>query len=81
MDRASAYSYNEESGTLPTGWIIRNLENTATTDLQNALAQGWFAIGFVDWDFSTSYYIEFPWMGRGNINHYLESCVFICCSC
>ena len=54
-----AYSFNTESGTLWVGWLSRVLGNNAIVDLQNALPQGWFAIGFVDWDFEATYYIDF----------------------
>jgi hypothetical protein len=61
-----AYSYNQESGTLNSGWLTRILGTTATTDLQNALTQDWFAIGIVDFDFSTSYYIEYQGWAEAN---------------
>jgi hypothetical protein len=61
-----AYSYNQESGTLNNGWLSRVLENTATTDLQNQLAAGWFAIGIVDFDFYSSYYIDFQGWAEAN---------------
>jgi len=66
-----AYSYNQESGTLPLDWTVRIFEPQAVTDLEAALAQGWFAIGIVDWDFSTSYYVDFQGWAETNIP-YLE---------
>jgi hypothetical protein len=54
-----AYSFNPARGNLALGWCVRTLGTTAPIDLQNALAQGWFAIGIAEWDFSTSFYIEF----------------------
>jgi hypothetical protein len=61
-----AYSYNTEAGTLTNGWIERALETTAPIDMKNALGQGWFAIGFVDFDFSTSYYVDFQGWAEAN---------------
>jgi hypothetical protein len=34
--------------------------------MKNVLGQGWFAIGFVDWDFSQSYFIEFHGWAEAN---------------
>ena len=65
--QGTAYSFNQEAGTLTIGWLTRPLETTAPTDLKNALGQGWFAIGIVDWDFSTSYYVEFQGWAEANI--------------
>jgi hypothetical protein len=62
----TAYSYNQEPGTLPSGPTVRNLENTATADLQSALGQDWFAIGIVDFDFSSSYYVDFQGWAEAN---------------
>jgi hypothetical protein len=67
-----AYSFNQESGTLTNNtWQDRLLEPQAATDLEAALAQGWFAIGIVDWDFSTSYYVFFDGWAEANVP-YLE---------
>jgi uncharacterized protein (TIGR02145 family) len=56
---SDAYSNNQEPGTLENGWISRPLSQAAVADLQAALAQGWFSIGITDFDFSSSYYINF----------------------
>jgi hypothetical protein len=62
-----AYSYNQESGTLPNNaWLIRPLGNNVNTDLKNAVTQGWFAIGIVDWDFSSSWYVYFQGWAEAN---------------
>jgi hypothetical protein len=71
-----AYSYNLESSTFTTGWITRTLGTTAIADMQASLAQGWFAIGVTDFDFSTSYYITFDGWNETNIP-YLEVDYFI----
>jgi hypothetical protein len=62
----TAYSYNTEGGTLTNGWLNRALGNTATTDMKNALTQGWFAVGIVDFDFSSSYYVYFQGWAEAN---------------
>jgi len=62
----TAYSYNQEPGTITNGWLSRLLENTATADLQSALGQDWFAIGLVDFDFSSSYYVDFQGWAEAN---------------
>jgi len=65
--QGTAYSFNQETGTLPNGWMQINLtEGGVNTDLRNALNQGWFAIGIVDWDFSSSYYVEFEGWAESN---------------
>ncbi len=65
--QGTAYSFNQEAGTMTNGWLQRNLtDGGATTNLKNALGQGWFAIGVVDWDFSTSYYVEFQGWNEAN---------------
>jgi hypothetical protein len=65
-DDGVAYSYNTESSSFGTGWITRSLGTTAVADMQAALAQGWFSIGIVDFDFSTSYYINFDGWNEAN---------------
>ena len=54
-----AYSFNEETATLNNDWLTRNLGSTVTLDLQNSLSRNWFAIGILDVDFSTNYYVKF----------------------
>jgi hypothetical protein len=61
-----AYSYNT-GPTIQVGWLTRPLGNAATTDLQNAIPQGWFAIGFTDYDFNTTYYIDFQGWAEANV--------------
>ncbi len=62
----NSYIDNYEPTSLPIGWISRPLGNTAPTDMQNALAQGWFAMGFLDFDFYASYYINFDGWSQAN---------------
>ncbi|GIK62048.1 MAG: T9SS type A sorting domain-containing protein [Ignavibacteriota bacterium] len=61
-----AYSYNLESGNLNNNWITRTLGSTVTVDLQNALSKNWFAIGIVDFDFSTNYFVKFHGWAEAN---------------
>ena len=74
--RSVAYSFNIESGTLPVGWLIRDLENSVTVDLQNALPQGWFAMGFTDFDLSTNYYIDFQGWAETNVPYLVVYCTY-----
>jgi hypothetical protein len=67
-DQGVAYVYNNESGTITTGWYTYDLLNSALADLQGAVdaGQGWFAIGFVDRDFTATYYINFDGWSQPN---------------
>jgi M6 family metalloprotease-like protein len=53
------YLQRNETSTYATGWKTHVLGGAVNTNLKNALAQGWFAIGIVSRDNSTSYYINF----------------------
>ena len=64
--QGTAYSFNQEAGTITNGWIQRPFEAPASVDMTSVLGQGWFAIGVVDWDFSTSYYVEFQGWNEAN---------------
>ena len=70
----AAYSFNTETGNLPVGWLSRALVNNAAADLQNAIPQGWFAIGFTDFDISTSYYINFQGWAEANVPYLVVDC-------
>jgi hypothetical protein len=67
-DQGTAYIYSDEPGTLPTGWANYAMGNTAVPDLQAAVgvSQGWFAMGFVDRDFTNTYYINFDGWSQAN---------------
>ena len=41
---------------VPTGWITYKLGSTATADLAALLPSNWFAVGFYEWESSSSYY-------------------------
>ena len=61
-----AYSYNLESGTLNNDWITRPLGSTVTVDLQSALSKNWFAIGILDFDYSSNYFVKFHGWAEAN---------------
>jgi hypothetical protein len=76
-DQGLAYSFNQETGTLANDWQARELtDNNAVANFEAALAQGWFAIGIVDWDFSTSYYVEYQGWAEANVP-YLEVVIIV----
>ena len=57
-----AYIYSQTQ--LVVGWYNSPLGNNAMADFQAALSQGWFAMGFIDWDFSASWWVNFDgWNG------------------
>jgi hypothetical protein len=65
------YLHQDEGSDYSTGWKEYTLEGNITTDLHNALAQDWFAIGISSRDNSTSYYIYFDGWNEAN-KPYLE---------
>jgi hypothetical protein len=60
------YLYRNEPGSYTTGWKTHVLGGNVTTDLHNALAQNWFAIGIMDRDGSATYYIGFDGWNETN---------------
>ena len=60
------YLYQNESSSFSTGWHNYTLGGSVTNDLQNALAQDWFAIGIASRDNSTTYYINFDGWNEAN---------------
>ena len=65
-DQGVAYIYSNEAGTLTPGYYSYPLESFASADLEAALAQGWFAMGFFDRDGTPSYYINFDGWNQSN---------------
>jgi hypothetical protein len=65
-DQGVAYIYSNESSSFTTGWHTYTMENGAVPDLQNALGQGWFAVGLYDRDGSPTYYINFDGWNESN---------------
>lgn len=63
---AGYYLYRSEASTYSTGWKTHTLGGNANTDLQVALTQDWFAIGIMDRDGSSSYYIGFDGWNETN---------------
>ena len=72
-DESVAYIFQNKSSTFSTGWHNYPLGNGGLSDLQEAVnsGQGWFAMGFVDRDFNTSFYINFDGWSQPN-TPYLE---------
>lgn len=62
-----AYYFGNESSSFPTGWHNWTLSAQANTDLENALSQGWFAIGADSRDNSSYYYIKFDGWAESNM--------------
>jgi hypothetical protein len=60
------YLYRNESSSFSTGWKTYTLGGNVNTNLAAALAQNWFAIGIMDRDGSTSYYIAFHGWNEAN---------------
>ena len=65
-NQGTAYIYSDESSGFSVGWHDYPLEAGATTDLLAALSNGWFAMGFIDRDFSSSYYLNFDGWTQNN---------------
>ena len=68
-DQNVAYIYRDESGTVSTGWHTYTMGNNAIPDIEAAInsQQGWFAMGFVDRDFTATYYINFDGWSQSNL--------------
>lgn len=61
---SSVYSWNYESGDLPSGYYRYRLNYLVASDLEAALTQDWFALGFVDFDFDPRHLINMEgWCG------------------
>jgi len=60
------YLYQNEGNTYASGWKTHTLGGTANSDLEAAISQGWFAMGMVCRDNSTTYYIN--WDGWNETN-------------
>ena len=60
------YLYQNESSSFTTGWKTYTLGGNVNANLTAALAQNWFAIGIMDRDGSTTYYIAFHGWNEAN---------------
>jgi hypothetical protein len=69
--QGTAYIYSNEASTFAPGWHNYMCEAGVTTDLFNAVGQGWFAMGFVDRDGVATYFVNFDGWSQTNIP-YLE---------
>ena len=63
-----AYIYSDESSTFGPGWHNYLMGSNAIPDLQAAVdnSQGWFAMGFVDRDGVSTYYVNFDGWSQTN---------------
>jgi hypothetical protein len=76
-EQGTAYIYSDESSGFPVGWHDYPLEAGATTDLFNSLVQGWFAMGFIDRDFTASYYLNFDGWSQNNPPYLVVNYVYL----
>jgi hypothetical protein len=60
------YLFRSEVSGYATGWKVHTLGGNANANLQAALAQNWFAIGIMDRDNSSSYFIGFDGWSEAN---------------
>lgn len=60
------YLYRSEASNYSTGWKVYTLGGNANANLQTALSQNWFAIGIMDRDASSTYYIGFDGWNEAN---------------
>ena len=58
-DEPLAYIYSNEASSFAPGWHDYPMVTTAIADFEAALAQGWFAMGFVDRDDVATYFVNF----------------------
>ncbi len=65
-DQGVAYIYSDEGSSYAPGWHDYPLESTAVSDFENALSQGWFAMGFVDRDDVATYFVNFDGWSQPN---------------
>jgi len=75
-----AYIYSDEISSFAPGWHDYPLENSAISDFQNAKADGGFAIGFIDRDLVSTYYINFDGHTQPN-PPYLVVRGYLCFGC
>ena len=80
-DQGVAYIFQNESGSITNGWHTYVMGNSALSDLREAInsGQGWFSMGFVDRDFTATYYINFDGWSQTN-PPYLELATCLSCS-
>jgi hypothetical protein len=81
-DENTAYIFSNESSSFTTGWHSYPMGNSAVQDLQNAINdnRGYFAMGFVDRDFTPTYYVNFDGWSQPN-PPYISVTLWGCLSC
>ncbi len=65
-DAATAYLYRNEPSAHAPGWYSYALINGANDDLEDDIPQGYFIIGVVDRDGSTTYFLDFDGWNEAN---------------
>jgi hypothetical protein len=61
----NVYSWNYENSSYGPGWHSYDFSMIGENDFQDALSQGWFCVGALDFDFGTTYYVIFDgWCGN-----------------
>ncbi|MCB0805475.1 MAG: hypothetical protein KDC05_06715 [Bacteroidales bacterium] len=60
------YLFQNETSSYTTGWKTHTLPANAIADLEASLSQGWFAVGIVSRDGSSTYYIKFDGWSDAN---------------
>jgi carboxypeptidase T len=71
------YLYQNETSSYTTGWKVHALGGNANANLQAALLQNWFAIGIMDRDNSSTYYIGFDGWSQVNKPYLVISYTYI----
>ena len=64
--QGTAYIYQSEASTFAPGWHDYECEAGVTDDFLNSLANGWFAMGFVDRDGTPTYFLNFDGHTQAN---------------
>ncbi|MEN8224641.1 MAG: T9SS type A sorting domain-containing protein [Bacteroidota bacterium] len=62
-----AYSYNNENATFSPGWHAYQLGNGVLTDINNAVANDWFAVGIASRDNDPFFFLKFDGWNEANI--------------
>jgi hypothetical protein len=81
-NQGTAYIFSNEASTFSPGWHSYSLDPNSNylADFNAVRSQGWFAMGFIDRDLSTTYYVNFD--GHNTLNPpYLVVYLDYCLSC
>jgi len=69
------YLLQNETGSYSPGWKVHTLGGNANNDFKASLLQDWFAVGIMDRDGSSSYYIGFDGWNEMNKPYLVVDCV------